>query len=188
MPCLKAINTDHSLWIPQEKKKPNKQKHGYQHLITDIAKSQFYAASFWARAGTQTPRKAQTPHKMPVLLKGLDHVLNLFYYHCSIWQCYQQQTAEQLKFNIYRFWDTVHNCQRPQLPGISNLDSECRIIESFWLEKSSQIIKSSHELSTAKYILNHVPRHHIYTSSKYCQGWWMNHSLGQPAPMLFFSG
>ena len=32
--------------------------------------------------------------------------------------------------------------------------------------------------------LNHVPKHHIYTSFKYLQGWWLNHFPGQPVPML----
>ena len=31
---------------------------------------------------------------------------------------------------------------------------------------------------------NHVPKHHIYTSFKYLQGWWLNHFPGQPVPML----
>ncbi|KAK4810025.1 LOW QUALITY PROTEIN: hypothetical protein QYF61_005088 [Mycteria americana] len=32
--------------------------------------------------------------------------------------------------------------------------------------------------------LNHVPKHHIYTSFKYFQGWRLNHFPGKPAPML----
>ena len=32
--------------------------------------------------------------------------------------------------------------------------------------------------------LDCVPKHHIYMSFKYLQGWWLHHFPGQPGPML----
>lgn len=68
--------------------KTNKQKHGYQHLVTDIARSQAYAAASWATLAAgllQVHRPKQKPRlhaKCQPCFKGLGHILNLFHHHC----------------------------------------------------------------------------------------------------------
>ena len=52
------------------------------------------------------------------------------------------------------------------------------------LEKTLKIIESTVKLTLPSLPLNHVLKCHIYTVSKYLQGWWLHHFPGQPVPML----
>ena len=54
-----------------------------------------------------------------------------------------------------------------------------RIIESFRLEKTFNIIKSNHHPCP----LNHVMEYPVYALFEYLQGWWLKHFPGQPVPM-----
>ncbi|KAK4815585.1 hypothetical protein QYF61_004800 [Mycteria americana] len=76
---------------------------------------------------------------------------------------------------------------QPWLRGPALLPREVRVTESQnrlgWkrpLRSSSPTIN----LTLPRPPLNRVPKHHIYVSFKYLQGWRLNHFPGQPGPML----
>lgn len=68
--------------------KTNKQKHGCQHLISDIAKSQPYTAASWATLAAGLlqvhglKEKPRSHAKSQLCFKWLGHILNAFHHHC----------------------------------------------------------------------------------------------------------
>ncbi|KAK4818707.1 hypothetical protein QYF61_018686 [Mycteria americana] len=67
--------------------------------------------------------------------------------------------------------------------------SRFKILESLWKDELSQkrplrLSSPTVNLALPSPPLHHVPKHHIYTSFKYLQGWGLHHFPGQPVPML----
>lgn len=56
-------------------------------------------------------------------------------------------------------------------------------VESLRLEKTLQVIKSSHHPNTISPLLTHIPKHHIHVSHKYPQGWGLHHLPVHLVPM-----
>lgn len=59
------------------------------------------------------------------------------------------------------------------------------LTESFGLEKTFKITKSSHSSSTVLFMTNPHPKCHIHVFSELFQALWVHHLSRQPVPMFY---
>ncbi|KAK4815156.1 hypothetical protein QYF61_017597 [Mycteria americana] len=95
-------------------------------------------------------------------------------------------TCTERRVRVQPALELVHSliqCSTAANDGLSQ-QNDHRIIESFKLEKTLISLSPTINLAQPSPPLSHVPKHHVYTSFKYLQGWRLNHFPGQPVPML----
>lgn len=83
------------------------------------------------------------------------------------------RTRKKIKLEVTKILSPLFSAESGML--LKNCAVIYRLLEIFRSEKTHEIIKSIFNLPLPNTSLNYVPKCHIYSSSKYPQGWWLNH-------------